>query len=881
MVRFQSTSSSTPAWMCFPFPAVFIPRGHGKLCILSGQVTRTMQAPRSRRLFGYGTELATIVDALCDAERAGALIIGPAGVGKTTVLNATFSRLDPSLSITRLRGSNSARARNLGIFEILLSQQGIDTDLAPGRSLSVIGELFERRSAGAESLVVLDNADLVDDHSLAVLAQLAAARRVRLLIAAESARPPIDLIVGLWMDGRLVRVDLDGIDEADAIAMISSVGLMETETRSVSELCGLAHGNPRLLGRLLYGRSRTSGVESAIAGADELSRSIIEIVSLAEAVPHDSLIGLADPQTIDALTENGLLTIAKGRGGEVSMHEPVTTENVRAAIPPSRSLELLTRFDSVIDSAVLRDRSLFGYVGWAISLGRVPSRDQVLGAVTWGNARGRYLEAADIIRTSGYRGNELDLELARCEWGAGRLQAAKEIIEPLIAQACAHPDEGGDEYLSRLASIEVRLADPRRPESLRLDWVRDRLTLPLDLGRLDATRARFELKGGRLSTTCALAEAVYLDHACSVRHRLRACAFLGVAEVMAGRIEVGLSYIDQARLMFELPGPGAFEREDALPQFFAAHYIAGDWSRARDAMDGLTSSRRVIRLANALIDLRTGRVSNAHRVLDSLQLADEAADIVDLSGVARSAQNLAAVLTDRPSGIVSVSTAESSDASRHSWWASFEARLFDLQALAQTSPTVAAGELYDLGVAAEEQGAYTLTALAWLESAQLGHPQALTRFPSAAVEVDGALGRLLQSVAHALDTDDLDALLSAAREAQSFGAIVLCSQLAAKARKAAIADRNAAATKEARLLHGRSLRVIDFDADGGRLQDTLNELERTLIDGVVAGRTSAELGTGLHLSTRTVEWHLGRIYRRLHVANRQELREVVMAWRGR
>src|SRR5699024_8069274 len=83
--------------------------------------------------------------------------------------------------------------------------------------------------------------------------------------------------------------------------------------------------------------------------------------------------------------------------------------------------------------------------------------------------------------------------------------------------------------------------------------------------------------------------------------------------------------------------------------------------------------------------------------------------------------------------------------------------------LAQTSPTVAAGELYGLGGAAEEQGAYTLTALAWLEAAQLGHPQALTRFPSAAVEVDGALGRLLQAVAHARDSDDLAALLPAGR----------------------------------------------------------------------------------------------------------------------
>src|SRR5699024_3972353 len=157
------------------------------------------------------TELATIVDALCDAERAGALIIGPAGVGKTTVLNAAFSRLDPSLSITRMRCSNSARARNLAIFEILLSQQGIDTDLAPGRSLSLIAELCERPSAAAYSLVLVDTAVLVYDDSLVFLAQVAAARRVRLLSDAESERRPFVLIIGLWMDGRLVRVYLDGI----------------------------------------------------------------------------------------------------------------------------------------------------------------------------------------------------------------------------------------------------------------------------------------------------------------------------------------------------------------------------------------------------------------------------------------------------------------------------------------------------------------------------------------------------------------------------------------------------------------------------------------------------------------------------------------------
>src|SRR5699024_1358427 len=125
------------------------------------------------------------------------------------------------------------------------------------------------------------------------------------------------------------------------IAMITSVGLMETETRSVSELCGLAHGNPRLLERLLYGRSRTSGVESAIARADELSRSIIEIVSLAEAVPHDILIGLADPLTIDALTEN----VLSGHG-LVHAHLPAT------ALGDRQQTVLRQGIDAVVDSAV-------------------------------------------------------------------------------------------------------------------------------------------------------------------------------------------------------------------------------------------------------------------------------------------------------------------------------------------------------------------------------------------------------------------------------------------------------------------------------------------------------------------------------------------------
>lgn len=860
------------------FPAAEDPQGYGKLSDVSGRTTRIPPVAPSRRLFGYGSEMSTVVEAIVGDMHLGALIIGAAGVGKTALVNAAISRLDADLSVTRLRGSENAQARNLGIFEILLSREGIDTDLPPGRALSVISDLFERRSVGGRPLVVVDNADLVDDHSLAVLAQLTDARRIKIVIAAESARPPVDLIAGLWLTGSVVRVDLDGIDEADAIAMINSVGLMETETRSVSELSSLAHGNPRLLERLLFGRNRTSGVETAIARAEQPSREVIETVSLIEAVPYDVLVGLTSPRIIDSLAEDGLLAISKGKGAEVTMHEPVTAENVRAAVPPSRSLELLTRFDTGVDHSALHRRALFGYASWSISLGRVPTPKQVLDAASWGNSRGKYLEAAEIIRTSGYRGPELDLELSRCEWGTGRLRKAREIIDPLVSDACLHPQSAAEEYLSRLASMELRLTDPRTPERLQLEWVRDRLASPADLGRLDATRARFDLKGGRIDAACSLAENVYLNHASLVRHRLRACAFLGVAEVLAGRIELGLSYIAQARLMFELPGPESFEREDAVPQFFVANFVAGDWTDARTATDELTSSRRLTRLTNALIDLRTGNVANAHRSLSALNLVSDPSDIVDIAGMARSAHSLSAVLTHQQTDVISIAVEQETEASRHSWWAAFEARLFDLQALAQTSPVPAAPQLNDLGMWAEGHGAHTLACLAWLEAGRLGHEQAICRLSASVGRVDGALGRLLRAMAHAFSTDDLQALITAAREALLFGAVVLCAQLSGEARKRAVAVGDAAAAKEARALLGRSRRVLDFDADGKRFGESLSELEHSIISGVVEGRTSAEIGEELHLSARTVEWHLGRLYRRTHVVNRHELREVVAEW---
>jgi DNA-binding CsgD family transcriptional regulator len=48
----------------------------------------------------------------------------------------------------------------------------------------------------------------------------------------------------------------------------------------------------------------------------------------------------------------------------------------------------------------------------------------------------------------------------------------------------------------------------------------------------------------------------------------------------------------------------------------------------------------------------------------------------------------------------------------------------------------------------------------------------------------------------------------------------------------------------------------------------------------VIGRTNQEIGAQLFLSPRTVEWHLGRVFAKLRITSRQQLRDALRAAPG-
>lgn len=847
---------------------------------------------------GSQTEIAQITRALADPNVQGALVLGASGMGKTTTINGVAANLDPDVSIFRFRGSNLIASRNLGIFEVLLSYEGEQPhQMAPGAALSIVTRIFEREST---PVVIIDNADRVDDHSLSIVSQLAASGRIKFVAAAETIRPPVDLLASLWTAGKVVRTDLEGLDEA-AIAAIAREAGSELNDRTIADYRERSKGNPRMLRKLIVGRatsivSRRGAGHRALWNVLPAQNRILKLIAMAGALPYEALRSMCEPDLLDDLAERGIISITRGRHAEVSVVEPAVAQILRDSVQPTQSLQLLREITPILEETPLVGVALFGQVRWAQNWGVPVDAVKVLGAAMWANARGDFAAAIELLRDSNSEESEILLELARAERGRGDTFEAELIVDRLISSPQA--SEGSDRYLSRLACLELRLTDPREPHTLRTNWVRDRLQGAVDTGRVDVTRAQFEVRGGRLEEGRKLSERVFRDRGCLPRHRQRACSILGNVEIMCGRIERGLEYLSQAEAMFSLPDTTSFEVEDSVPQIFTGRYLAGDWERARTTLKRLTPLQADSPGVTSLVDLWTGHITRAQQALDkALTNSPEQGDHRELMQAAlhlaeallqmRETSTRRSSTTVAGDRIVRLQSSERGGGNSaigatkpicgvpradYDWCMGYLAELLELEAQALTSPAKIADDLYRLGAEAAERGAHTLAVYAWMEASRHDSSAAQLNLLGAAEKVDGDLGRLASAVAKACLGDD-DAVIDAADEALSFGAVVMCADLSRSARDRAVQNGDSATVKHARMLLDSSLRAITFDAGGVDPSTILTAMEKQLVNGVAEGASNSELGARLHLSVRTVEWHLGRLYRRLHVSDRQELKQ--------
>lgn len=198
-------------------------------------------------------------------ERGGAVLVGPAGAGKSQLADAAGEYLGGVRDL--VAGTPSARAVPFAAFEGLIDVPD------GGKAAAVLDRARERLGDGR--LLIVDDANLMDPLSASLIYQLAIAGATRMIIVVDAESSVPQGISSLWQDDVLPRIDVGGRPRFDAYVRDLLAGL-PAQARAALEL--LAVEEPlrptdlaALAGRDAVALAETNGV---VITRDGLSRAM-------------------------------------------------------------------------------------------------------------------------------------------------------------------------------------------------------------------------------------------------------------------------------------------------------------------------------------------------------------------------------------------------------------------------------------------------------------------------------------------------------------------------------------------------------------------------------------------------------------------------------
>jgi DNA-binding CsgD family transcriptional regulator len=362
---------------------------------------------------------------------------GPAGIGKTQTARAIATALtSDGLTVLRAFGSQSAQRIPLGALAGLLG-------VGEGTAADRVGHAVNAAASGS-SVLVIDDAHLLDDESSTVVHHLVATGAVATLVTVRSTEVWPDAVRRLWRDGHAPVVDLGPLDRADTRAAAEELlgGVIDESTFEL--LVRAADGNPLLLAETITA-SRTadlisapkgvwtgtsvaggSGTEELLAARvsawDEGERELAELVAVGNAVPVIVLDQLVGPGQVERAIAMRILRLGD-RPGTIELSHPLLAERVRAGLAHTDVADLL---DRLIDTALELDPAddLSVDVGrWALNLDdqRAIDASKLIRAAHRCHTIGRRELTQQLINAaerSGAVGDDLDL-LNRLRAGQG------------------------------------------------------------------------------------------------------------------------------------------------------------------------------------------------------------------------------------------------------------------------------------------------------------------------------------------------------------------------------------------------------------------------------------------------------------------------------
>ncbi|MGU3583639.1 LuxR C-terminal-related transcriptional regulator [Rhodococcus sp. C26F] len=458
----------------------------------------------------------------------GAILIGAAGVGKTTLAHLVADSLGSP--VQWVAGTESARSIPLGAFAPLVDPS------TTRDAVALVGSARQSLLRQGDIVLGVDDAHLLDQLSATLLQQLAIEHTVRIISTIRSGEPVPDAVTSLWKDDYLQRIELRPFTKEESIRLVRSVLGGQLEELSADVMWEMSGGNALFLRHLVEGALdaghlvQTSGVwqlrgqTAATPGLAELLelrldragqevRAALGPLALCEPLDLDVLLRIAGEDAVDAAELRDLIRIEPdGSRFDVRFSHPLLGEVVRGRMGTASARRLRGR---LVDELQQR--------GTSTAAERIRLAELYMGSDRTPDTELLVTAARDAVSLSNH---PLGERIARraCENGGG-IAAAELLARALLWQG--HPKHA-EKTLSRFdpdGLNELELVQWGMPQMSVLFWslgeverahrvldlLRERVHHPALRTLVDAVTASVAVHENRLDEGLTLSAEVLSD----------------------------------------------------------------------------------------------------------------------------------------------------------------------------------------------------------------------------------------------------------------------------------------------------------------------------------------------------------------------------------
>ena len=873
---------------------------------------------RSWHLLERRAEVEAIRSALASGAVGGLLLVGPAGVGKTTLARAATASLP--MTVHWVACTESSRNIPLGAFAQWVAQPAADN---PAAQIAAAREALLADGSGSGAIVIgVDDAHLLDPLSATLLHNIAVDRAAHIVATVRSGEPLPDVVASLWKDGYLQWLDVRPFTKQQTTALVESVLDGTLEELSADFIWEACEGNPLFLRHLVNGALEAGTLREVsgiwqLRGATEVSAglaallevqlrdagdsalSVLELLSLCEPLDLDDLVKLAGVDAVDAAEKQDLIRIIGDPARlKARIGHPLYGDVMRRRLGTASAREQRGRI-----ADVLRNRDLDSPAR-RIQLAQLyVDSDRDADTVLLLTAAQDSLSTADLVlaerlvRKAVEQAGRMPLAeggtflltarllLFRATMLQGRRAEARAIVDQM------RPEDPDDEvqlvrgWGAPLMGITFfGIGDVAQAHQV-LNMLRQRVTDPAMKSIVDAYAAAFAVQENRLEQGVAAAKSVLSNPDAPALAVESACFAAGQALPIMGR---GTEFAPMAARV------RSWQTEEAMAGILARYtdVLALSMLGELDLADQQAAAYAefstpaqfvgwaVTKVMAGLVATCRGRFAEAISLIEQALAALVGEDTLPWQLPAQLLLTRAHAALGRPD----LADRVLAEAARHM---GPHMALYDPQVMIARSWVAAArgGDRSAITLArnaadaAARSGQYAVEAEALHDAARFGDRSAGGRLARIAERIDGRLGALHARHAAALAAGDGAALDAVSLQFEEVGVLLSAADAAAQA--ATIHDHNDERRRNAESFSRASrLAKLCGGITTPAIRSTVRPLpvsarEREIAALIGEGLTNRKIAQRLSVSVRTVEGHIYRGCMKLDVSDREEFAAIV------